>query len=131
MEDMKKVESKDLIKHFMITPNLYQGIEMVMQGTAVGAIKISVESVVESVISKYVIHNHKLRPLKDTTSNDEMFISVNGPDVGEADELLAKALDSKLAGQSSWHFATQQNIFRSSGKTVESILKKKYKHCIY
>ena len=102
-----------------------------IQATAVGAIKISVESVAESIISKYAIHNNKLRPIKDTTANDEMFVAVNGPELGEADKLLAKALDNKFAGQGGWHFATQQHIFRTSGKTVETILKKKKKLGIY
>ena len=56
MEDiLKKVDSKDLIKHFMRTQLLYEGIEMVMQATAVAAIKISVESVAKSVISQICI----------------------------------------------------------------------------
>jgi hypothetical protein len=131
MEDLKKVNSKDLIRKFMQTPALYEGIEMVMEATVVSAIKISVESVGESVISTYSIHNNKLRNLKDTTANDEMFISVNGPEIGEADKILAKALDRKFGDQRGWHFATRQNLFRTSGKTVDKILQKKSTFGIY
>ena len=52
---------------------------MVMDATVVAAIKVSVESVAESIISKYSIHNTKLRPINDDTANNEMFIAVNGP----------------------------------------------------
>ena len=58
----------------MTNPELYSGIEMIMQANLVGAIKIGVESVSESVVSKYSIHN-----MKDKTANNEMFIPVNGP----------------------------------------------------
>ena len=53
-----------------------------------------------------------------------MFIAVNGPELGEADALLAKALDRKLAGKSGWHFSTMQTLFRTSGVVVNNILKK-------
>ena len=101
-----------------------------MDSTLVAAIKVSVESVAESIISKYSIHNSKSRPLKDTTANNEMFISVNGPEIGEADETLIKALNLKF-GVGKWHFSTKQNLFRSSGITVEKKLKEKSKLNIY
>ena len=99
----------------MRTPALYREIEMVLQATVIGAIKISVESVAESIISKYALHNSKIRKLNDSTANDEMFIAVNGPELGEADALLAKALDRKFAWKSVWHFSTKQTLFRTSG----------------
>ena len=40
-------------------------------------------------------HDSKIRKLNDITANDEMFIAVNGPEIGEADGLLAKALKRK------------------------------------
>ena len=102
-----------------------------MQATLVGAIKISVESVAESVMSNYAIHNSKIRKLNDKTANNEMFIAVNGPEVGEADYLLSKALTSKFPGKQGWHFSTRQHLFWSSGITVENILKKKSPLNIY
>ncbi len=56
---------------------------------------------VESIISKYSIHNSKIRPVSDNTANNEMFIAVNGPELGEADGILAKALDLKF-GRNKW-----------------------------
>ena len=123
--DVKEADSKQIIKTFMRTPALYREIEMVLQATVIGAIKISVESVAESIISKYALHNSKIRKLNDSTANDEMFIAVNGPELGEADALLAKALDRKLAGKSGWYFSTKQTLFRTSGVVVNNIFKRK------
>ena len=131
LDDIKEADSKQIIKTFMRTPALFREIEMVLQATVIGAIKISVESVAESIISKYALHNSKIRKLNDSTANDEMFIAVNGPELGEADALLAKALDRKFAGKSGWHFSTKQTLFRTSGVVVNNILKRKSKLNIY
>ena len=109
----------------MRTPALFREIEMVLQAT------VSVESVAESIISKYALHNSKIRKLNDSTANDEMFIAVNGPELGEADALHANALDRKFAGKSGWHFSTKQTLFRTSGVVVNNILKRKSKLNIY
>ena len=60
---------------------MYTGIELVLQACVVGAIKISVESVAESMITKYNIHNSKIRPVDDITVEHEMMIDYNGPDI--------------------------------------------------
>ena len=41
----------------MVDEKLYTEIDAVIQACIVGSIKISVESVAESIISKYNIHN--------------------------------------------------------------------------
>ncbi len=82
--------------------------------------------IAESVISKYAILNAKMRPITDSTANDEMFIAVNGPEIGEADNVLSEALGLKL-GKGRW----QQNLFRTSGPTVEKLLNKKSPLKIY
>ena len=115
----------------MRNPALFREIEMVLKANVIGAIKISVERVAESIKSKYALHNSKIRKENDSTANDEMFIAVNGPELGEADALLAKALDRKLAGKSGWHFSTKQTLFRTSGVVVNNILKRKSKLNIY
>ena len=103
---------------------------MAMQATMAAVIKISVESIAESVISKYAIHNAKIRPIAYKTANDEMFIAVNGPEIGEADIVLTEALNLKF-GKGKWHFSVQQNLFRTSGPTVEKLLEKKSPFKIY
>ena len=67
-------------------------------------------------------HDSKIRKLNDITANDEMFIAVNGPEIGEADGLLAKALNRKLAGKSCWHFSAKQTLLRFSGIIVNNNL---------
>ena len=48
IESLSKTDSMELIKSFSTSPTLYEGIELVMQATFVGAIKTSVESIAES-----------------------------------------------------------------------------------
>ena len=67
-----------------------------MQAISVGCIKLSVDSVAESIISKYNLHNNPLRSISEETAQDEMFISYNGPEIGESDEALTKHFKPKL-----------------------------------
>ena len=61
--------------------NIYSGIELTLQCIATSAVKISVESVVESLVSRYESQFDAKRQLKETNALDEMEISENGPDV--------------------------------------------------
>ena len=70
-----------------------------------------------------------MRSISDETANNEMFIAVNGPKIGEVDETLKKAFNLKF-GIGKLHFYTQ-NLFRSSWINVEKHLKKKSKFEIY
>ena len=62
----------------MKDPNLFKEIEMVIYVTLLASVKISVESVAESVISKYSMHNSKIRPVGDKTANDEILLQSMG-----------------------------------------------------
>ena len=44
-------------------------------------------------------------------------IHFNGPELGEADNVLESALHLHFKGQP-WHFTVKGNIFKSPGKTV-------------
>ena len=68
-------------------------------------------------------------------STDELFVVYNGPEIGEAEDVLSEALDLHFKDSRGWHFTTN-NLFKSSGPTVTLILKRKnklniYEHCIY
>ena len=91
---------------------------MIMEDTLVSAIQISVYLFGESVVSTYSIHNNKVRNMKDTSANDDMFISVIGPEVGEADKVLAKLLITNLLARMVG-ILPRQNLFRTSVKTME------------
>ena len=129
-EDIEKLDPKEIIKHFMQHEHLYSGVELVMNATAVAAIKMSVESIAESYISVYNIHNNDNRQIKEQTGEDEMMIHINGPEVGEADETLKAALDLHFKGNT-WHFTVDKHLFRSSGITTEKNLKIKSKLPFY
>ena len=47
VEVLESSDPKQIIKTFMKREDLYDGIEIIMQATAVSAIKLSVESIVE------------------------------------------------------------------------------------
>ena len=95
-------------------PELYTNIEMVMQAICVGCIKMSVESVAESMISKYNIHNNELRCISEETAQLEMFVAYNGPEIGESDKLLSEPLSEPKG----WHFVTHNALYSGEGKTV-------------
>ena len=117
-EQLEKTDSKELIQTFGSSPSLYEGIELVMRATYEASVKLSVESVAESVISVYNLHNNQLRKLNEDTANDELFVAYNGPEIGEADEVLRQALNlhfSKTRG--GWNFSTQ--LFKTAGVVVE------------
>ena len=129
-EQLEKTDSKELIQTFGSSPSLYEGIELVMRATYEASVKLSVESVAESVISVYNLHNNQLRKLNEDTANDELFVAYNGPEIGEADEVLRQALNlhfSKTRG--GWNFSTQ--LFKTAGVVVEKKLREKNKLNIY
>ena len=70
----------------------------------IACVKISVESIGKSVISVYNKHDDKIRPLSEDNVNDELFGALNGPELGEADEVLEKSPDLHFSeSQSGWH----------------------------
>ena len=124
VEDIEKTNPKDMIKLFMKNEELHNGIELVMQATAVAAVKMSVESIAESFISIYNLHNNKLRPIEESTAEAEMMIHMSGPEIGEAEDVLKSALDLHFEGKP-WHFVLTQNIFKAQGKVVKDVLLRK------
>ena len=53
IQKVEDIDSKEFIKNFLAKPKLFTNVEMVMQAISVACIKLSVESVAESMISKY------------------------------------------------------------------------------
>ena len=58
---------------------MYKGIEMIIHSICVSAVKVSVESVIESLTSKFEIHFNKFRNMNEDTAYNEMMVGVNGP----------------------------------------------------
>ena len=95
-----------------------------MQAICVGCIKLSVESVAESMISKYNIHNNELRCISEETAQLEMFVACNGPEMGESDKLSSEALSEHFMPKG-WHFVTNNAFHANDGKSFGRIFKRK------
>ena len=86
-----KYDSKELIREFLNTElKFYTGIEVTIQSICAAAIKISVESDVESLVSRYERHFKVDRQLDEKRADDEMVISENGPALQHADRIFSK-----------------------------------------
>ena len=78
--EAKDIDSKTVIKDFLRDDKkLYRGNEIILHCFCVVAVKFSVESSVESLISRYECHFDKSRQLSQERSTQEMFLSENGP----------------------------------------------------
>ena len=63
IDNITNTDSKDFIKQFLKTElYLYKDIEMIIAATVVGCIKLGLESLAESMISKYNLHSSQLSP---------------------------------------------------------------------
>ena len=105
----KDLDSLNLIKDFLNTNyHLYEGVELILHIITVAAVKISVESLVESLVSRYKIHFDKESQLTEEHALNEMEITENGPIFTKCDDLLKSAMNNywrkkdKLRGE--WHF---------------------------
>ena len=80
-----------------------------MDNICTAAIKVSVESNVESLISRYETHFDKSRQLTENSALEEMMIAENGPNLVHSDSLIEKALNAYFkehnsSDSGSWHF---------------------------
>ena len=100
---------------------------------ATAAVKVSVESVVESLVSRYETHFDKKRQLSEIHALDEMVIAENGPELVHADKILICAMNKYWHDQSkagTWHFCHKTDDIRTyskNSKVVEKFLKSKPK----
>lgn len=130
------LSSSAIIKDFLRSSlNLFDGVELSIHIVCVGAVKLSVESVVESIISKYETHFNKSRQMTEEHALEELEISENGPCFVKADPVLRAAMnrywgDHKDGGQ--WHFLRTSSdrikLYQGNeGKTVSKLMKAKSK----
>ena len=102
-------DSKKLIKRFLSESALYTDIEVILHCICSAAVKVSVESNVESLVSRFKNHFGKNRQLSEEHALEEMLIAENGPILVHADSIIRKSLNSYFrehnptdAGK--WHF---------------------------
>ncbi|CAL4066453.1 unnamed protein product [Meganyctiphanes norvegica] len=105
--DFNMIKNIDIIKNFFNTNEmLYEGVEFIMHAISAACVAISVESIVESVVSMYENRQTKFRNLGEDRANHEMQIGCNGPNLAKCDRLLEKAMKTyfKTHKQGKWHF---------------------------
>ena len=84
--NINKLSSMTIFKDFLdLKKQLFVGAEIAMQVVMCASVKISVESVVESLVSRYEGHFKKNRRLEENNALDEMIIAENGPGLFQAD----------------------------------------------
>ena len=119
---------KDLLSSSLC---LYDGIEVSLHIICCGAVKLAVESVVESLVSRYEQHFTKSRQLEEEHKMQEMEIAENGPILVRAEPVLKEAMQKYWDAHNNgcWHFLrTSRNIKSyegTEGKTVSKLLKQK------
>ena len=87
---MKKITSISVLQDFLKTDlKLFDGVEVVLHGICCAAVKVSVESVVESLVSRY-----ESRSLDEHNAMDEMMIAENGPTIFKANSVLSAAMNN-------------------------------------
>lgn len=97
-------------------------------------VKVSVESVVESIVSRYEKHFHHSRQPSEEHSLNEMIIAENGPFLHQADEILESSMDrywKENTTSGEWHFLRKTNDIRSytggASKVVGKLLDRQSK----
>ena len=116
VKDLKAVTSLGILRDLISSDlKLYEGIELTVQALLCASIKVSVESVVESLVSRYENLFHKNRGLKEENALDEMEIAENGPSEFRADKILINAMDRYWKNETKsgqWHFTrtSQQHL---------------------
>ena len=107
------LEKISILKDFMSSKHkLFEGIEITIQAMMCASVKVSVESVVESLVSRYETHFHKKRGLDEANAMDEMEIAENGPSEFRAEKLLMRAMNRYWKAETKtgqWHFTRQSS----------------------
>ena len=126
-KDFIALKSSCIIKKFLSSKAaLFKDIELVLHAVTVAATIMSVESVCESLTSKYEYHNNKRRPISEETAHHEMNISVNGPLPTKCDSVIKNALNKFFEKQSDWHFLRKSHNIKEwfVSKTVDKLMSK-------
>ena len=94
-------DSKELIKLFL--HELYKGIEMIIHSICVSTVKISVESVIESLTSKLEIHFNKFRNVNEDTAYMVLHY------IAQCDKVVMAAMKQHFKGQYGIRFVRRSN----------------------
>ena len=111
------------------------GKESIIHCLLAMAVKYSLESIVESLISRYQVHFDKSHQLGEEKAHMEMFMSMNGPVLVRADPLLKRAMDKFFkdknpSGDGRWHMYhsdTTRFYAQDDSRTMRRLKKEKSK----
>ena len=109
IEQLRATDPKDIVKLFLDPENgLFNEIEMIMQAISVCCVKVSCESVLESLVSIFENHYDVRRNMNEKSTSEEFMIAINGPNLSHADAVIKEAMNSywnsRQSGQGTWHF---------------------------
>ena len=107
----------------------YEGMEMVMQAVVAASTKFSVESVLESIVSRYEDHFDKTHSVGEEVALNEMEISINGPSIAHCNSVVRAAMNLYWIAKKkskSWHFvrssATVDHVQFCVSKVVNRVV---------
>ena len=134
--NLKPLKSIEIIKTLLQQEAIFSDVEFIIHCICTACIKISVESVVESLVSRHENHSDTSRQMSEDHTLEEMLIAENGPLLYHAaDPILRRATDKYLKNKdiklSKWHFVRKTNDIRKytggSSKVIGKILDTKSK----
>ena len=118
-QESGELYSKELIKMFLHEERkFYKEIEIIIYCICASAVKLSVESVIESLRSKVEIQFNKFRNVKEEMPYNEMMISVNGLLPSRCDQVMMTAMKKHFRAQNGIHFVkkgVETKVFDVSG----------------
>jgi hypothetical protein len=130
----KSLTSKNMIRAFLnTTTGLAKDVEVIVHCMSVAAVKVSVESVVESLVSRYQNHFTADRlGTEESHALEEMMIAENGPVLQHADSVIEAAMESYWKEKKTgWHFVRISEKIKSytgdSSKVIGRLLETRSK----
>ena len=105
-KDIRTLDSKDLIKTFLSSKiQMYRGIELIMYIICTGCVVVSVESIIESMVSMYEYRSSKIRNIDFKRANMEMMLGWNGPPPMKSEAVIKEAMENYWKEKKvNWHF---------------------------
>ena len=120
----KSLTSSSMIQEYLSATNcLSNEVELIVHCISVAVVKISVESVVESLVSRYEKHFPKERSgTEESHALEEMVIAENGPLLQHADSIIEASMNEYWKEKAGWHFIWKSdNIKQFTGNASKVI----------
>ena len=116
-EDLSSIE---LIKIFLESERkLYLDIEMIMHVICVADERMSVKSVIESMVSIYENRNNKFQPISEERAVLEMNIAINCPELAHADGIIQASMAEYWKNSGKWKSETRDLHFVLKSQNIK------------